>query len=254
MPGGKRTDRISERDLEVLEFIARFGVAPRRAVAIWADTARTVTIVREGRLRDAGLIRPLRSIGDSGPLVACTRAGLRACGRSDLRVPRLSLAAVRHESIVALHAAELELAGERLLSEREILAHERAVGRRTLSAALPGGRFHRADLVRLAEDGAPAEAIEVELTLKGANRLDDLLRAWRRAVAQRQVAQVVYRCPARTLPFVERAVERTRTASAIRVEELWPGTTVPPVGRSTTLTRLADGEGIPSTSTPASGT
>lgn len=41
MPGGKRTHRISERDLEVLEFIARYGVVPRSAVAMWAGTART---------------------------------------------------------------------------------------------------------------------------------------------------------------------------------------------------------------------
>ncbi len=52
MPGGKRTDRISPRDIEVLEFIARLGVAPRSAVALWAGTARTVTITRERRLRE----------------------------------------------------------------------------------------------------------------------------------------------------------------------------------------------------------
>ncbi len=38
MPGGKRSDQISARDLEVLEFIARFGVVPRAAVATWAGT------------------------------------------------------------------------------------------------------------------------------------------------------------------------------------------------------------------------
>lgn len=220
MPGGKRTDRISERDLEVLEFIARFGVVPRTAVATWAGTARTVTSARERRLREAGLVKIMPGIGDSGLLVACTRAGLRACGRDDLRPPRLTISAVRHESVVARLAARLELDGDRLLSEREILARERAEGQRLLSAPLPGGRYHRADLVRMDESGTVAEAIEVELTPKGATRLDELLRAWRRAVVERRVAQVVYRCTSHTKPFVERAIERTRTAAAISIEEL----------------------------------
>jgi hypothetical protein len=43
-------------DLEVLEFIARQGVVPREAVAIWADTRRAVTAARERRLREAGLV------------------------------------------------------------------------------------------------------------------------------------------------------------------------------------------------------
>ena len=84
----------------------------------------------------------------------------------------------------------------------------------------PDGRFHRADLVRVGPDGEPREAIEVELTTKGAVRLDALLRAWRRAVAERRVSGVVYRCAPRTRPFVERAIERTRTAGAVSVEEL----------------------------------
>jgi len=220
MPGGKRTDRISQRDLEVLEFIARFGVVPRSAVATWAATARTVTIVRERRLREAGLIRVLRGVGESGPLALCTAAGLRASGRDDLRTARLSSAAVGHDAVVAALAAALERDGERLLSEREILARERAEGRRLLSAALSSGRFHRADLVRVDGGGAPREAIEVELSTKGAARLDELLRAWRRAVLERRLTRVVYRCAPRARPFVEQAIERTRTQVAIAVEDL----------------------------------
>jgi hypothetical protein len=220
MPGGKRTDRISQRDLEVLEFIARFGVVPRSAVAAWAGTRRTVTIARESRLREAGLIRALRGVGESGPLVACTVAGLRASGRPELRAASFSSAAVGHDAVVARLAARMERCGERLLSEREILARERAEGKRVLSAALSSGRFHRADLVRIDELGEPREAIEVELSTKGAARLDELMRAWRRAVIERRLTRVVYRCAPRTTRFVEQAVERTRTAAVIEVEEL----------------------------------
>jgi hypothetical protein len=220
MPGGKRTDRISQRDLEVLEFIARFGVVPRSAVAAWAGTGRTVTIVRESRLREAGLIVVSAALGNGERLAVCTAAGLRACGRGELRTARASPGAVQHESAVAQLAAMLEREGEQLLSEREILARERAEGKRSFSAMLSSGRFHRADIVRVDEDGGPGEAIEVELTTKGAARLDELLRAWRRAVAERRLTRVVYRCAPRTRPFVEQAIERTRTHSAIAIEGL----------------------------------
>jgi len=220
MPGGKRSDHISSRDLEILEFIARFGVVPRRSVAAWAGTARTVTIVRESRLRKAELIRVVRGFGDGGPLALATKLGLHAAGRRELPAARLSAAALGHDTVVAEIAAQLERAGQRVLSEREILARERAAGAHLLSAQLPGGRFHRADLVHVEEDGSPLEAIEVELSTKGAARLDELLRAWRRAVLEKKIARVVYRCSPRTMADLERAVERTKSGSVISVQEL----------------------------------
>jgi hypothetical protein len=220
MPGGKRTDRISQRDLEILEFIARFGVVPRSAVSTWAGTRRTVTITRERRLREAGLIEVSPGIGESGRLLICTKLGLRLAGRSDLRLAQLSMQRVQHESVVALLAAELERAGDRTLSEREILARERAAGERVFSASLSRGRFHRADLLRVDAEHGDIEAVEVELTTKGANRLDEILRAWRRAVAEQRVHHVVYRCSPLVRPYVERAVARTSTSSTIAVEPL----------------------------------
>jgi hypothetical protein len=220
MPGGKRTDHISKRDLEILEFIARFGVVPRRAVATWAGTGRTATIGRETRLRKESLIRVVSGYGDVGPLSACTNLGLRASRRRELSPARVSLAAITHDSVVAEHAAGLERAGEAVLSEREILARERARGEPALSASLPNGRPHRADLVRVDESGDPQEAIEIELSTKGAARLDELLRAWRRTVLEKSLTGVTYHCAPRTLPYVQRAVQRTRTEQVIRVKEL----------------------------------
>jgi hypothetical protein len=220
MPGGKRSDRISRRDLEVLEFIARFGVVPRGAVAIWAGTGRSVTLGRERRLREAGLIEVKVPFGGSERLVVCTSKGLKACGRRDLRQSRVAPGLVQHEAMVARLAAQMERTGRRLLSEREILAEERAAGRRTLSAALADGRYHRADLIALDERGMPREAIEVELSTKGADRLDELLSGWAEAVAERRLARVLYRCAPRTRRFVEEAVQRTETAAAVHVEDV----------------------------------
>lgn len=219
MPHGPRSDRISQRDLEVLEFIGRLGLVPRDAVAHWAATSRTVTYERERRLLAADLI--VRSgFGTDLRLLAPTSLGLRACGRSDLRPPRHSPATLRHEALTARLAARIERGGERLLSEREILARERAEGDQLLSASLGRGRVHRADLIRLDASGTPAEAIEVELTNKGAVRLDALLRAWHWAVAERRLQRVVYHCSPQTKRFVEQAIERTRSSDVISTADL----------------------------------
>lgn len=220
MPGGKRTDAISKRDLEVLEFVARFGVVSRDAVATWAGTKRTVTITRERRLREAGLIEVRGGVWGESKLLACTRVGLAAAGRPDLRVARFSLASCRHEVRVAELAARLEAAGERTLSEREIVARERSEGDRSLSADLGGGRAHRADLVRTLGVGPP-QAIEVELVAKGAARLDELLRGWRRAAVQGRLSGVKYWCGGPGVSrVVRKAVERTRTEGVVDIDEL----------------------------------
>jgi hypothetical protein len=214
--GGKRTDAISERDLEVLEFIARFGIVPRHAVALWAGTKRTATLDRERRLRISKLITLSPSIGTTRPLLLPTRAGLAACGRLELRPVHFSYARANHEATVATLAARLERSGHRFLSEREIVARERAEGDRHLSAGLPNGRHHRPDLIRI---GDTLEAIEVELTLKAPARLDELLRSWRRAVARKRIGRVIYLCSPATQRHVERSVKRT-SATQIQVEPL----------------------------------
>jgi hypothetical protein len=219
MPPTAKNGYISQRDVEVLGFIARFGVVPRSAVQLWAGTGRTATFSRERRLRDAALVEVRSGVWGKGRLLACTSAGLRVAGFGHLRPARFRLEAVAHDSAVAELGAHLEREGQRLVSEREMLAQERIEGERILSAEVSEKRFHRADLLRV-DRGEPPEAIEVELTAKGAHRLDELLRAWRRAVADGRFSRVVYRCTPSTLRLVERAVERTKSDSVIHVESL----------------------------------
>lgn len=220
MAGGKRSDRLSARDVEVLGFIARFGLVPREAVAIWAGTARSVTLARERRLRQAGLIEVGSEFWGAERLIVPTTAGLRLSNYRHLGSARISSAAAQHEATVARLAAQMESAGARLLSEREALARERAEGRRVYSLQVEGGqRLHRCDLIAEADD-SPPEAIEVELSLKGSERLDLLMRSWRRAVAAGRFCRVVYRCSPRVLDGVRRSVERTATGKFVRVEEL----------------------------------
>jgi hypothetical protein len=204
----KKKRRITEKDLGVLEWVGRYGVVPRSAVSVWAKTGRSVTLDRERRLREAGLIEVHPALARSGALLTPTSLGLRLCGRSELYPPRVSLWVVRHAIVLAHVAARLELAGERLLSEREIAAAERLEGERIYSAEKRREERgqHRPDLVRLGEG---VEAIEVELTNKAPRRLDDLMRAWGWALMREKIARVIYLCPPKTLRYVERSVERT---------------------------------------------
>ncbi len=213
---GKGGERISKRDLEVLEFVVRFRVVPRDALAIWARTGRSVTFARERRLRKAGLIEVHPSFGASTPLLVATPLSLRLCGRTELRPPRFSPWTARHSMVVAQVAARLELAGERLLSEREIAAAEQMAGKRIYSAERSGHarRHHRPDLIRL---GRAPETIEVELTNKAPARLAALLREWRRAIARQKLARVIYLCSPETLRFVERALKRIRAEDSGRL-------------------------------------
>jgi hypothetical protein len=218
VPHGRRTDRINHRDLEVLGFLARYGTVPRLVLAHWSASGRTVAYERERRLRTAGLIEVLPGPGAGERLLVATAAGRRACGRPELAAARPSPATLHHETTLARLGGEWEMAGERILSEREIVAAERAEGERIYSADLGRGRVHRADLIRLGPGGP--EAIEVELTTKAAARLDAILRAWRFAVAEGRLSGVVYHCAPRVRPFVEKALVRTATGAMIDAVDL----------------------------------
>lgn len=116
MPRKKRVkgerETISFKDLQVLDFICRFGVVNRTAVQWWAETGRSVTLDRERRLREAGLIAVHPPIGRSGPLLAVTRRGLRLADRTELGPARVSVWSANHSIVCAQLAAHMERAGD----------------------------------------------------------------------------------------------------------------------------------------------
>jgi hypothetical protein len=218
MAGGREEalGQVTARDVEVLEFVARYGVVPKDAVALWAGTARTMSWRRERRLREAGLLEIARPHSGEVPFVLATRDGLSLCSRDELPVAEISLASLGHFAAIARLAARLERAGETLLSERELLAHERALGQRSFSVSLANGTLHRPDLISIPAGSsaeqwgriAPTTAIEVELIQKGKRRLDRILAGWRGEIVAGRFAALRYYCSEEALPYVQRSAER----------------------------------------------
>ena len=230
-------ETISYRDLQVLDFICRFGVVNRTAVQWWAGTGRSVTLDRERRLREAGLIQVHPPIGRSGPLIAVTARGLRLADRSELGPSRVSVWSANHSVVCAQVAAHLEGAGDEVLSEREMLAEERRFGERCYSAmrSYPDRGWHRPDLYRFTiENGEPQEhVIEVELTTKAPERLVGILKAWDahkyRNLGRQETFTptaetphaIIYLCAPKVVPFVERSVQKAGAGWCVSVQKLW---------------------------------
>ena len=220
---GKK-ETISFRDFEVLEFICRFGVVNREAVSCWAQTGRSVTLDRERRLREAGLIEVHPPIGRSGPLLAATLRGLGYCERRELCPAAVSVYSANHSIACARVAAQLERAGEVIFSERELAHEERWLGERSYSTQpkWPEPGFHRPDLVaqRLREDGGDI-AIEVEISEKSPERLRQIVDSWgRKHGFDRWPGAVLYLCSQKTIRPVRRAIAKTYTDGLVEARLL----------------------------------
>jgi len=108
-------------------------------------------------------------------------------------------------------------------SERELRVAERRAGRLFASVPLAGAltdgsaRLHRPDLLLVPEGRGRPVAIEVELSLKGARRLEAILRAWGRCEG---VDGVRYYAPPGVARAVARAVERVLVGDVVSISPL----------------------------------
>lgn len=211
----------SARDRELVRFVGRHGAISIEHVMAALEVGRTAAYRRVAACIERGLLERLALLRDGPTLLRATRDGLRYAGLG-LSIAPVSPGSVDHWLRCATTALLLgEQAGhEQVLTERELRVAEQIEGRPIVSAKLgelPSGRprLHRPDLALLG--GERPVAIEVELTPKAPQRLEQLIRAWRRAS---WVAEVRYLCePGQTRRAVERAVEKTRAHGRIRIEE-----------------------------------
>jgi hypothetical protein len=199
----------------ILAWIGRIGAAGADEVAghlgISVAAARAHLAVCERR----GSVEAVRLLHRQPALYVATRAGLRLAGLAGLKPCRVSPASCAHLREVARAAVAFErgLPGAAVVGERELRLWERDAQRPLASAelglALGGGYArHRPDLVlwpagRAGDDDALAVAVEVELTVKAAPRLREIVRAWARS---RLVRAVVYYASPEAARAVRRAV------------------------------------------------
>ncbi len=149
-------------------------------------------------------------------LYLATAEGLRWTGLAHLGVQRVGPGGFEHAWHLATVAAHPLRHGWELLSERDLRFAEAQTG--TLAASvkageLPDGRpaLHRPDLALVSPAGG-VFAIEVELSLKAARRLDRICRAYARA---RHLEQVIYLATPQAARALQRSIDRVRAQEQI---------------------------------------
>jgi hypothetical protein len=211
---------LTVRDGELVEWLGRLGAAGVEHVMARFGMGRTVAYRRLAACVQAGVIERARLVHGEPALYVATRLGLAYTGLSQLEVCRVSVASVSHWRACADVA--LQLAGEgRVRSVRELRVAERDAGRPIASAIigeLPGGgaKLHRPDLVLRAPDGSTI-AVEVELAVKGATRLERILRGY---AHNRQLTGVRYYASPQAARAVRRASRLARTTDLVEVRAL----------------------------------
>lgn len=202
-------NRSPER-LSIVRWTADLGAVTADALAYRLDVSLAVARGRlQGALR-AGWLQSCRPLHGGPTLYTVTRSGMRAIDCS-LQPCRVSAGAASHLTICAAVAAGMERCyPDHTVSGERTLRHQEAGHGGSLASAVIGRGaageplLHRPDLVlwrRSTRPGSRPLAVEVELTVKAARRLEGICRAWARCD---RVAGVIYV----VAPEVERPLDR----------------------------------------------
>ena len=218
-------------DRAILAWLAGLGASGADELAAAFGISGALARARLRALVDDGACRAERLLHGAPPLYLLTRSGLRAAGRAELAVARVSAASAAHQLAVARVAAALRGGCEELHGERELRAWERAAGRPLASAEVGWARdggvaLHRPDLVVRAGDAWIA--VEVELTVKAPRRLARIVRGWARS---RLVDGVVYYAAPAALRAVRIAIGRESAQDAVVALALERAGELPPFAR-----------------------
>jgi hypothetical protein len=216
---------LTDRDRSIVEWIARLGAVGAADVMARFGCGRSQTYHRLGVLVRAGLLEPRHLLRGQPTLYVATREGLSWAQLARLEPCRVSVANATHWAVCARVAVLLERVepGYRVWSERELRAAELDAGCALASAELgrlPDGRprLRRADLILMPRDErCQPVAVEVELAMKGARRLEAICRAWARC---RLIDSVRYYASPAAARAVARAVERVQAHDVIEMYSL----------------------------------
>jgi hypothetical protein len=218
--------RLTDRDLELLAFVARHRLVHTGHVAALLGVAEKRAGDILGRLDRGGYVRPETVFAGQRACYRVRRKGVDAIG-SGLRAPRVDLRSFEHD----MGLAWLWLAARRgtfgpvreALSERQLRSHDEAPDRTEPPLAVriggfgPGGRerLHYPDLLLLRPDGRRI-ALELELTSKSRRRLEGILAAYG---ADPRIDAVLYLVPNRTIGnAVVAGASRLGLSNLVRVQ------------------------------------
>jgi hypothetical protein len=215
---------VTDRDRSVVAWVAVIGAVSAQDVMARFGVGRTVGYRRLAALVDHGLLVRVRLVYGQPALYVATSEGVAWAGLGELDPARVGWATVRHWALCARLAVVLERReGFEVWGEPRLRAAERQAGHAVASAqrgTLPDGRprLRRPDLVLFPRNGAGLPvAVEVELSVKAAGRLEAICRAWARC---RLVSQVRYYAPPQVARAVSRAVSAVHARDAIQVLSL----------------------------------
>lgn len=181
--------RLTDRDLEILRLICRFGLATSAQVQARFFTSQSRAYERVADLVGAGYLHRAAVFASQPAVLSLTAAGADASG-AGLSAPRVVISRINHDLAVLDLSAEL-LAGNRgaeWVTEREIR-------RDRMSRDLAGRLQKVTDFVRV-PDGvlvlAAGErlAVELDLTPKSPDDYRRILRYYSRP--PREYARVLY--------------------------------------------------------------
>jgi hypothetical protein len=217
---GHSSDANQPARLALVRWAARLGAVTAEALAARDAISLASARARLQAAERAGMLAGHRPLAGEPTLYAATRAGIRAAGSMGLDPGRVSAAGARHAIVCAAVAASLERAypDHYVMGEPELRLEERRQGdARMVSARLSPRagvrRMHRADLLVWPPSRLDLPvAVEVELTVKAAERLVEICRAWARC---RGVSGVLYLVSPEARRPLERAVERSRANGRI---------------------------------------
>jgi len=211
---------LTRRDIELLRWLTLHRFAATRQLARLMSVGERGARWRADRLRQLGFLDVQSLPKGSGTAWIPTRLGATVV---DLEWKRQSFSWATHRHVLAVtdKAIDLHLAGEVVVSEREMRREDQPYGEwqtnlRYAATAIGGNGPHLPDLFVEREHGG-REAIEVELTRKASREWVRVMGAYR---PSRHIDVVTYYTPDESiLDGLVRAVHAAGAHRVVRIVE-----------------------------------